>query len=80
MAWVQIGDMEINFVSTAPWDGSPRGRVGAIVRNTPRRNRDRVADFLKTAGPVARAAAEALNPTPWSTGAAGDCATPFVLF
>ena len=75
---VRLGETEIHFVATAPWDGSPRGRVGAIVR--PRCNCDRVADFLKTASPVVGAAAEALNPTPWSTGASGDSAEPFVLF
>ena len=38
-----------------------------------------MTDFLKASSLVAGAAAEALNPTPWSTGAEGDRADPFVL-
>ena len=57
-----VEGQDVFLVTSSPWDGGPRGRIGFVARHTPARQRRRVADFLKGSPPLLSVAAEAPNP------------------
>ena len=52
------------LISATPWDGAPNGRISAVLQHVQKRQRGRVADFLKAFQPLFSVRGE--NRNPWS--------------
>ena len=49
----QLPDLTLSLVCSTPWDGSPIGRLGVLLKNCPRKQRDRVREFYSDFSPLA---------------------------
>ena len=74
LGMLAVQAQDVFLVASSPWDGGPKGRIGAIFNRTPARQRGAVADILKSSQPVMGATAEALNLMAWNFTI--DCIKP----
>ena len=53
---------DVLVASSTPWDGSARGRLATIIRQTPNRQKGKVGEFFKCFDPLQGEVGEILNP------------------
>ena len=56
-----IQGTEVFLVSSTPWDGSAKGRLAAVLRHTPQRQKGKVGDFFKCFDPLQAVDGEVRN-------------------
>ena len=69
---IQLPGLTLSLVSSTPWDGSPIGRLGVLLKNCPRKQRDRVREFYSDFSPVAALLGEMLSNEEAPTVEPGD--------
>ena len=52
LAWVSVGGQDVLVLGVVPWNSASGGRVQHIVKQTPKRDKSRVLDFLSLFRPM----------------------------
>jgi hypothetical protein len=52
VAWITCASTRIPIIVTTPWDGAPDGRVGTVIRNTPRLCQPLLVDLFRDYNPL----------------------------
>ena len=58
---IRLPHLAVSLISSTPWDGSPVERLGVLLSNSPRKQRDRVREFYSDFSPVASLVGEMLT-------------------
>ena len=58
---IQLPGLTLLLISSTPWNGLPIGRLGVLLKNRPRKQRDRVREFYSDFSPVAALLGEMLS-------------------
>ena len=78
---VQVGSETVWLIKSTPWDGAANGRISTVLQHVHKKQRGRVANFLKAFHPLLAVRGEILNPMCWPDSQQLSAASfPFVLF
>ena len=79
--YVQVGSETVWLIKATPWDGAANGRISIVLQHVQKKQRGRVANFLKAFHPLLVVRGEILNPMCWPDSQQLSAASfPFVLF